>query len=66
MNENKTIWRIEQLFLEMQSLWIKQAARKIEDSSNWTRQRNMMLEDLLICTLGKMGLSTIMEIRHYF
>jgi hypothetical protein len=26
----------------------------------------MTLEDLLLCTLGKMGLSAIMEIRHYF
>jgi len=66
MSEYETRLRIEQLFLEIHSEWIKKAARLTGDFSSWTRQRDMPLEDILMCTLGKKGLSTTMEVRHYF
>jgi len=66
MSEYDTRLRIEQLFLEIHSEWIKEAARLAGDLSSWTRQRDMPLEDILLCTLAKKGLSTAMEVRHYF
>jgi len=66
MSEHETRLRIEQLFKEIHSDWIKNAARQLGDLSSWTRQRNMPLEDILICTLAKKGLGATMEIRHYF
>ena len=66
MNENDSSVRIEQLFTEVHSEWIKDSARQAWDKSSWSRRRNMPLEDILICTLGKKGLSTTMELRHYF
>jgi hypothetical protein len=66
MNENDVYRRIEQLLAEIHSKWIKEAARQAGDYSSWTRHRNMPLEDILLCTLGKKGLSTQMEIRHHF
>jgi len=66
MNENETRLRIEQLLSEIHSEWIREAARLTGDFNSWTRQRDMPLEDILLCTLAKKGLSTSMEIRHYF
>ena len=66
MSEHETRSRIEQLFLEIHSEWVREAARQTWDLSSWTRQRDMPLEDILLCTLGKKGLSTAMELRHYF
>jgi hypothetical protein len=66
MSEHETRLRMEQLFLETRSEWIKKASRQIGDFSSWSRRRDMPLEDILMCTLAKKGLSTTMEIRHYF
>ena len=66
MNKYDVYWRLEQLFTEMHSRQVKEWARNIGDHSSWTRERNMPLRDILICTLAKKGLSTAMEIRHYF
>jgi len=66
MNEYETFSRIDQLFEELCSEWIKDKARQAENPGSWTRQRKMPLSDILFCTLGKKGLSTIMELRHHF
>ena len=66
MSDYETHLRIKQLFAEIRSGWIKNRARRAWDKSSWSRRRNMPLEDILICTLGKKGLSTAMELRHYF
>jgi hypothetical protein len=66
MSEQETRLRMEQLFLEIHSEWIKKTARQTGDFSSWTRRRDMPLEDILMCTLAKKGLSTTMEVREYF
>ena len=66
MNDQETQERITQLFEEIHSEWIRDASRQAGDKSSWTRRRNMPLEDLLMCTLAKKGLSTTMELRQYF
>ena len=66
MSEYETRLRIEQLLSEIHSEWIRKEARLIGDFNSWTRQRDMPLEDILLCTLAKKGLSTTMEVRHYF
>jgi hypothetical protein len=66
MNENDVYRRIEKLLAEIHSKQIKVWARQTGDFSSWTRQRDMPLEDILLCTLAKKGLSTTMEVRHYF
>jgi hypothetical protein len=66
MAGEKNLLRIEALFSEIQSGWIKEIARLSGESSSWTRCRKMPLRDMLMCTLGKKGLSTHMEVRHYF
>ncbi|GBU29177.1 hypothetical protein R84B8_02741 [Treponema sp. R8-4-B8] len=66
MSEYETRLRIEQLFLGIRSEWIREAARLTGDFSSWTRRRDMPLEDILLCTLAKKGLSATMETRHYF
>jgi hypothetical protein len=66
MGEHETYLRMEQLFFEIHSQCIREAARQIGDFSSWTRQRDMPLEDILMCTLAKKGLSTAMEVRYYF
>ena len=66
MNEDDVYRRLGQLFTEIHSEQIKAWARKIGDFSSWTRQRDMPLHDILMCILGKKGLSTVMEIRQYF
>jgi hypothetical protein len=66
MSEHETRLRIKQLFLDIQSEWVRVAARQAWDISSWTRQRDMPLEDIVLCTLAKKGLSTTMEVRHYF
>jgi hypothetical protein len=66
MNKNDVYRRFEQLLAEIHSERIKAWARRAGDFSSWTRQRDMPLEDIILCTLGKKGLSTTMEIRHYF
>ena len=58
--------RIKQLFEEIQSKELRGASRLAGDTSSWSRQRNMPLGDILSCTLGKKGLSAVMEIRQYF
>jgi len=63
---NETYLRIKRLLEEIHSSRIKQLARKKEDSSSWTRIRKMPLYAMLLCTLAKKGLSTVMELRHYF
>ena len=64
MNDNQK--RLAQLYEEIHSEWVKAAARQAGDVSSWTRRRTMPLEDILMCTLAKKGLSTIMELRQYF
>jgi histidinol dehydrogenase len=66
MSEYETYLRIEQLFKELRSEWIKEKARQAENPGSWTRERNMPLRDILTCTLAKKGLSAVMEVRHYF
>ena len=66
MSEHETRVRMEQLFSEIHSEWVREAARQTWDLSSWTRQRDMPLGDILMCILAKKGLSTTMEIRHYF
>ena len=66
MNKYDVYWRLEQIFTEIHSKQVKEWSRNIGDHSSWTRERNMPLHDILICTLAKKGLSTAMEIRHYF
>jgi hypothetical protein len=66
MGEYEARLRIEQLFSEIHSEWIKKAAQQTWDVSSWTRHRDMPLEDIIMCILAKMGLSTVMEVRHYF
>jgi hypothetical protein len=66
MREDETHSRIKQLFLDIHSEWVRRAAWQAWGVSSWTRQRDMPLEDILMCTLAKKGLSTIMEVRHYF
>jgi hypothetical protein len=66
MKENEAHVRIEQAVEEIRSEWIKAIARLEGDKGSWTRQRDMPLEDMLICALAKKGLSGVMEIRQYF
>jgi hypothetical protein len=66
MNGIDVYRRFEQLLEEIHSERIKTWARHDGDFSSWTRQRDMPLEDILLCTLAKKGLSTTMEVRHYF
>jgi hypothetical protein len=66
MSEEEVYRRFKQLLTEIQSERIRAAARQSGDISSWSRQRKMPLEDIIMCTLRKKGLSTIMEIRHYF
>lgn len=66
MSEHETRLRLEQLLSEIHSDWIRTAARHTGDFSSWTRRRDMPLKDILMCTLAKKGLSTTMEVRHYF
>ena len=66
MNDNQIQIRMDQLYAEIHSEGVKTAARQAGDLSSWTRRRTMPLEDILMCTLAKKGLSTIMELRHYF
>ena len=58
--------RIKHLLEQIYSEKIKEWAREVGDFSSWTRRRDMPLEDILLCTLGKKGLSTTMELRQYF
>jgi hypothetical protein len=46
--------------------WIHGVARLPGDEGSWTRERAMPLGDILRCTLGKKGLTTVMELRRYF
>ena len=66
MNVQEVYLRIKQLFEEIRSTEIKSAARKADDHVSWTRRRNMPLDDILICTLAKKGLSAVIEIRQFF
>ena len=66
MSEQGVFGRIKQLFMEVRSEGIKEAARLIGDMSSCSRQRKMPLADILTCTLAKKGLSTAIEIRQYF
>jgi len=66
MNEESVYERIKQLFEEICSERIRKAARKTGDTGSWTRERNMPLRDILRCTLGKKGLSAVMEVRQYY
>jgi len=66
MNDRGVFERIKQLFNEICSEGIKIKARLEDDLSRGTRQRKMPLSDILICTLGKKGLSTTMELRQYY
>jgi hypothetical protein len=58
--------RFKELRASIFENWVKQAARFAGDRSRWTRRRDMPLEDLILCTLGKKGLTTTMELRQYF
>jgi hypothetical protein len=58
--------RVERLYKEMQSEQIRKNAGGSKDEATRTRQRKMPLKDMLLRTSNKKGLSTIMELRHYF
>ncbi len=58
--------RIKQLFEEIRSEKIKEAARKSGELCSWTRKRIMPLHDILTFILAKKGLSAAMEIRKFF
>jgi hypothetical protein len=60
------LWRFGILQASIQSEWIKWWARISGDTGSWTRQRNMPLADMLMCTLGKKALSAVMEVRQFF
>jgi IS4 transposase len=60
------IGRFENLQARIQGEGIKGAARMAGDQSSWSRERDMPLSDILMCTLGKKALSTTMEVRQYF
>jgi hypothetical protein len=66
MNGYERHLRFEQVINEIYSEQMKGVARLAGDLSSWSRRRDMPLEDILMCTLAKKGLSTTMEIRHYF
>jgi len=66
MSVQKIYTRINQLFEEIRSKEIREASRNTGDNASWTRQRKMPLNDILTSVLAKKGLSTVMEIRHYF
>jgi len=66
MNDHEIQERITRLFAAIHSEWIKAIARQAGDTGSWSRRRDMPLEDILMCTLAKRGLSTAMEVRHYF
>jgi hypothetical protein len=66
MGISKVCQRIRELFDEIRGKEIKSAARNKGDLSGWTRERSMPLHDILTCTLGKKGLSGVMEVRQYF
>ena len=65
MDEQVINSRIKQLFMEINSYWIKTTARLNEGSGSWTRRRKMPLSDIINCTLGKKGLSTAIELRQF-
>ena len=66
MSVQKIYTRINQLFEEIRSKEIREASRNTGNNASWTRQRKMPLNDILTSVLAKKGLSTVMEIRHYF
>jgi hypothetical protein len=66
MEGQKWSKRFGRLQAEIYSEWIAGIARKDGDTSSWTRKRDMPLSDIIMCTLGKKGLSATMEVRHYF
>jgi hypothetical protein len=66
MSEQETRLRIAQLFEEIHGKGIRDASLLSGDLCSWSRQRKMPLGDMLACTLAKKGLSTTMEVRHYF
>jgi hypothetical protein len=66
MNKKEAQQRIEELLAEIRSILLREKARNEGDCSSWSRNRDMPLEDILLCTLGKKGLSTTMEIGQYF
>ena len=66
MNKKVPQQRIEKLLAEIHSGCLKEKARNDGDLSRWSRNRDMPLDDILLRALGKKGLSTTMEVRHYF
>jgi len=66
MEEHKIPLRIKALLTETLSSEIIKAARLGGDDRSWSRQRDMPLYDMLICTLAKKGLSSQMEVMQYF
>lgn len=52
--------------MEIQSKWIRGEARLEGQAGSWTRERDMPLQDIVLCTLNKQGLSTEMEVRQLF
>jgi hypothetical protein len=60
------IERFGELQVKIHSEKLKGTARLAEDQSSWTRERDMPLEDIIMCTLGKKALSTTIEVRQYF
>ena len=65
-HENETYQRIKRLFAEIHSEVTKSSARQAGDNARWTRHRKMPLSYILLCTLAKKGLSTVMELYHFF
>jgi len=66
MENNETYLRIEQILEEIYSEQIISLAQQAGDTRSWTRQRKMPLRDILLCIMAKKGLTSVMELRHYF
>ncbi|MDR2071467.1 MAG: hypothetical protein LBP81_08665, partial [Treponema sp.] len=58
--------RLKEFLAAILSRPVKEAARFPGDTRSWSRQRTMPLPDIIQCTLGKKGLTTVMEVRQYF
>jgi rhodanese-related sulfurtransferase len=66
MTKNQFEGRFGELMDGIKGDGIKETARMAGDTSSWTRNRAMPLNDVILSAIGKKALSASMEIRHYF
>jgi len=66
MEEHRIPFRIKELLREILSSEIRKTAQLEGYEGSWSRQRDMPLHDIIICTLAKKGLSAAMEVMQYF